>query len=69
MSDARKRIYLFFTVFRACSTPFKECRVGFYIKIGIEKNIFRYYLSHLFRLRKCNYSLWVVLSSLKNGQI
>ena len=30
MSDARKRIYLFFTVFRACSTPFKECRVGFY---------------------------------------
>lgn len=32
MSDARKRIYLFHTVFRACSTPFKECRVGFYRK-------------------------------------
>ena len=29
MSDAYKRIYLFHTAFRACSTPFKEYRVGF----------------------------------------
>ena len=69
MSDAHKRIYLFHTVFRACSTPFKKYRVDFYIKIGIEKNIFRYDLSQLFRLTKSNYSLWVVLSSLKIVQI
>jgi len=36
MSDAHKRIYLFHTVFRACSTPFKECRVGFFIDEGVQ---------------------------------
>ena len=30
MSDVHKGIYLFHTAFRAYSTPFKKCRVGFY---------------------------------------
>ena len=58
MSDARKRIYLFYTAFRACSTPFKECRVYFQIKIDIEKNIFR---------SVENVSLDTVIAYKKNG--
>ena len=42
----KKCVRSFHTAFRACSTPFKECRVVFTLKLVLEKNIFRYYLSH-----------------------